>query len=600
MFLLFISFIAGVLTVLAPCILPLLPVIVGRSLTDPTVSRRRAFVVILSLGLSVVVFTLILKVSTLFLNVPQSFWTWLSGGIIFVFGLIMIFPGIWESLPFTSAINRKGNEVMMEGYQKNNFWGDVLVGASLGPIFSACSPTYFVILATVLPVKPALGVVYLLVYALGLCLSLLVVVLAGQHLMKRLNLAADSHGWFKKIFGIIFILVALAIVTGFDKKLQISILNSGFFDVTKVEQKLLGSNESTTPASSTESADNTAPEDNSAAPAAPGNPVSATTPIPGEKFPTPAEKAAKYQPAPDIIDPTGFINTGGQPISISEFKGKKVVLVDIWTYSCINCLRTLPYVESWYDKYKDQGLQIIGLHDPEFSFEHVLANVEDAVARLGVKYPVVLDNDFATWKAFGNQYWPREYLIDMDGYIVHDHAGEGDYDDTEKAIQDALRELHARTGSAAPMPTGVVNPSGTIPVDFNKVGSPETYFGSERNVYLANGKQSKDGTQSLDVPASISGNSLYLGGQWNFVSEYAENDGGGEIVYKYNAKNVYMVASSDQGADVDVYLDGVFYKTIHIQDQKLYDIIDGADYGIHTLKIDIKSPGLKAYTFTFG
>lgn len=239
MVLLIISFIAGVLTVLAPCILPLLPVVVGRSLSDARVSRRRVFVIILSLGASVILFTLLLKATAIFVDIPQDFWKWISGGIIFIFGLVMIFPALWENLSFTSVINRKSNKILMEGYQKDSITGDIIVGASLGPIFSACSPTYFVILATVLPVKPLVGIIYLLTYTLGLCLSLLFVVLVGQRIMIKLGIVADSRGWFKRVMGVIFILVAVAILTGYDKKLQISLLDAGFFDVTKVEQSLL-------------------------------------------------------------------------------------------------------------------------------------------------------------------------------------------------------------------------------------------------------------------------------------------------------------------------------------------------------------------------
>ncbi len=587
MLLLAISFIAGALTVLAPCILPLLPVIVGRSLTDPTVSRRRALVVILSLGISVVLFTLILKVSTLFLNVPQNFWTWLSGSIIFIFGLIMIFPSLWESLPFTSSINRKSNVVLMQGYQKNNFWGDVAVGASLGPIFSACSPTYFVILATVLPVKPLTGIIYLLVYALGLCLSLLLVVLAGQRLMKKLNLAADSHGWFKKIFGIIFILVAVAIVTGYDKKFQISILNSGFLDVTKIEQKLLDQDAKTnSPSAPTENTtDSSAPKEKKAK---------------SQNFLTIAEKSKKFPLAPDISTPDGFINTNGKPITVGEFKGKKVVLLDIWTYSCINCQRTIPYLNEWYKKYEDKGLVIIGLQTPEFSFERIQKNVENAVENFGIKYPVVLDNDFSTWQAYKNQYWPRKYLIDIDGYIVYDHAGEGEYDVTELKIQNALAERNQRLGIESKMPEGIVNPTDKVIVEQGKIRSPEVYFGSARNEYLANGKQGVAGSQTLTAPEAIKSNQLYLGGEWLFAPEYSQNEGDGKILFKYNAKNVYMVASSTSGADIEVYVDEKLINTIFIKDEKLYNIVKGADYGEHTLKIKIKKPGLKAFTFTFG
>ncbi len=239
MTLLIISFIAGVLTILAPCILPLLPVIVGRSISDGTVSKRRVFIITFSLGASVILFTLLLKASTLLIDIPEDFWKWFSGGIILIFGLILLFPGLWEKLSFTGIISRKSNQLLTKGYQKDSVWGDVIVGASLGPIFSACSPTYFVILATVLPASFALGLLYLFAYAAGLSTSLLLVALVGQRIMVRLGIVADPHGWFKRIMGIIFVLVAIFIISGYDKKIQIAILDSGFWDVGKIEQSLL-------------------------------------------------------------------------------------------------------------------------------------------------------------------------------------------------------------------------------------------------------------------------------------------------------------------------------------------------------------------------
>ncbi len=239
MTLLIISFIAGVLTILAPCILPLLPVIVGRSISDGTVSKRRVFVITLSLGVSIIIFTLLLKATTLFIDIPEDFWKWFSGGIILIFGLILLFPQLWEKLSFTGAISRKSNQLLTKGYKKDSVWGDVIVGASLGPIFSACSPTYFVILATVLPASFALGLLYLFVYAAGLSIALLLVALLGQRIMVRLGIAADPNGWFKRIMGIIFVLVAVFIISGYDKKAQIAILDAGFFDVGKIELKLL-------------------------------------------------------------------------------------------------------------------------------------------------------------------------------------------------------------------------------------------------------------------------------------------------------------------------------------------------------------------------
>jgi hypothetical protein len=183
---------------------------------------------------------------------------------------------------------------------------------------------------------------------------------------------------------------------------------------------------------------------------------------------------------------------------------------------------------------------------------------------------------------------------------VHDHAGEGDYDVTEKAIQDALAERDARLNVNTFMPIGVVNPANKVTVDTSKLGSPETYFGSGRNEYLANGKQYSNGIQNLTVPENIEENELYLGGSWNFSSEDAEGQGNNTINYKYKAKNVYMVASSEQGIDIGVYIDGKFLKTISIKDETLYTIFSGTDYDEHTLELKVEKAGLKAFTFTFG
>lgn len=588
---LIISFVAGVLTILAPCILPLLPVIVGHSLSDSSVNKRRLFTVILSLGVSIILFTFLLKASTLLIDIPQDFWKWISGGIIFLFGLTMLFPELWEKFTFTGVISRRSNEVLTKGYNKNNILGDIVIGASLGPIFSACSPTYFVILATVLPVSPILGIVYLLAYVLGLCLMLLIVAFVGQGVMSRLGTASDPRGWFKRILGIIFILVAIGIVSGYDKELQIKLLDSGFLDVTKIEQKLLKMDEEKKSLESVDTQVQSTEED-----------VSSVDSIPDSKenFLTVEQKKLKYILAPDITTPDGFVNTNGRPITIKEFRGKKVVLLDIWTYSCINCQRTIPYLNEWYKKYEDEGLVIIGLHTPEFAFERIQKNVEDAVKRFDIKYPVVLDNDFSTWSDYKNQYWPRKYLIDIDGYIVYDHAGEGQYKETEQVIQRALRERNSRLGEKITMISNTVDPANKIIVDSDKIGSPEIYFGAFRNGDLANGKQGIYGIQNLVIPASTLRNKLYLGGDWVFAREYAENTGGGTVFFKYKAKNVYAVASGNNTGEIEIYIDGKYTKTISISSETLYQIVEGTDYQEHTLELKIKTPGVKMFTFTFG
>ena len=586
MILLLISFIAGILTVLAPCVLPLLPVIVGGSLT--TGSHRRAYTICLALGASVIVFTLLLKASTVFINIPQSFWEWFSGGILILFGIVMIFPRLWDNLGFVNLMNRSSNKALATGYQKNSIWGDMVMGAALGPVFSSCSPTYFVILATVLPASFGMGFLDLLVYAIGLSGFLFIIALAGQKLVDKLGVAINPEGWFRKGIGILFVVVGFGVLTGVEANLEAWLLNNGF-DLTFIEQRLLG-----------------APQ-GSSVPSSVG--VSATSsPM------TVAEKALVYQKSPELTSIDGYINTGGAPITIAGYKGKDVVLVDFWTYSCINCQREIPYLEAWYKKYSGEGLVIIGVSTPEFAFEHLESNVQNAVQQFGITYPVVLDNEYGTWNAFGNEYWPNAYLVDIDGYIVYNHAGEGDYDQTEAAIQKALAERAARLNVAGAIPTGTTVPTGVVTVDDAKLGSPETYFGSARNEFLGNGTQGQNGPQTLTIPANLSGNTLYLGGVWNFADEYASNQAAGaKIQYIYDAKNVYFVAAAGsapvtlkitrdggeslgaaRGADVDAQGDVI------ISADRLYQLVGDSDYGVHTLEIQVETPGLQAYTFTFG
>ena len=322
------------------------------------------------------------------------------------------------------------------------------------------------------------------------------------------------------------------------------------------------------------------------------------------------EKSLRYPPAVEIVPGGQFINS--QPFKLQDLIGKKVILVDFWTYTCINCLRTLPYLEAWNAKYKDQGLVIVGVHSPEFDFEKDYNNVLDAVKRLGVKYPVVQDNDRATWDAYQNQYWPHEYLVDIDGYIVHDKIGEGGYDESEREIQAALKERDQALGLPDTVPLGIVNPADTIAVNPTEALSPETYFGAGRNEYLGNGTKGAIGKQQLSLPATIKENNLYLDGAWNFQNEFAKNTAAGaKIVYKYNAKNVYFVGRASTAVKITVLLDGKPVGqergadvsadgTVMIKENRLYKLIQDSDYNEHTLEIIINDPGIEAYTFTFG
>ena len=323
-----------------------------------------------------------------------------------------------------------------------------------------------------------------------------------------------------------------------------------------------------------------------------------------------AANSLLYPKAMEFVSPDGYINTPATTtLSYLINNEHDVVLVDFWTYSCINCQRTIPYLEAWYQKYKDYGLVIVGVHSPEFEFEKVLANVQAAVQKFGITYPVVMDSNMGTWDAYHNEYWPAEYLIDTDGLIRENNIGEGNYAETEQNIQKLLNERNKTLGLTTPIPTGLVNINETI-----QAGSPETYFGYARNEYLGNGEQQTPGTQTLTAPAASAAmlNTLYLGGTWNFQSEYAENtSANATITYHYSAKDVYIVASSEKGATLTIMVDGKPISTdkgadvdangqVHVQASRLYTLIQSQTQEEHTIEIKVSGAGLDAYTFTFG
>ncbi len=572
MFLLALSFLAGILSVFAACVLPLLPVIVGGSLTTGG-SRRRMYIIVLSLAISIVLFTLILKASTLFIDIPEAFWRYFSGIIIIALGIFTVYPNLWVSVPGINALNRSSNRLLSEGYQRGGTLGDVTMGVALGPVFASCSPTYFLILATVLPAQPILGFVYLVTYAIGLSLALLLIAILGERLTQRVGVSLSPDGYFFKSIGIILIVVGILIASGAMKKVETWFVERGL-DATFIELKLLGADSERS--SQSVSTDMT--------------------------FVDPETKRFMYKAAPELVAPAGYLNTGNKPILIGQYRGDKVVLIDIWTYSCINCQRTLPYITKWYETYKQMGLEIVGVHTPEFAFEKNVKNVEKAIAQWGITYPVILDNEFKTWTAFGNQYWPRKYLIDIDGYIIYDHIGEGGYEETEAAIQRALAERAVRLGLIASSTSSV---SGTVVAETpdRRVGSPEIYFGAWRNDLFGNGVAKQQGRQSLPLPKPmpLKKNVLYMYGEWDIAYEYAKNAAAGaEITFKYDAKNVYMVARADKPVRVEIYVDGVRTQAFDIQEDRLYDVVRGSEYAEHVLDIKILDSGLEIYTFTFG
>lgn len=324
-------------------------------------------------------------------------------------------------------------------------------------------------------------------------------------------------------------------------------------------------------------------------------------------------KGEIYEQAKEIVAPSGFLNTDG-PITINELIGKKVILIDFWTYSCINCQRTFPYLKAWYEKYKDEGFEIVSIHSPEFEFEKDRANVAKAIERFGLTYPVVQDNDFATWRAYKNRYWPRKYLIDIDGFIVYDHIGEGGYASTEMKIQELLQErMEKLGGDISTVPTGIAEPQNGAPRRLFAPISPEVYFGALRNKALANGLPGKLGAQTFKEPGSRSDEKLYLAGEWNVQGEFAENESSeAKIIYRYQAKDVFMVLSADKPIKVTVLRNGKLLTDdagadvdaegfMIVHEERLYKIVaNSSAVGFQELEFTVETPGLKAFTFTFG
>ena len=311
------------------------------------------------------------------------------------------------------------------------------------------------------------------------------------------------------------------------------------------------------------------------------------------------QKELIYKKAKEIVAPDGYLNIDN--ITIQDSIGKKVILVDFWTYSCINCQRTLPYLNAWYQKYKNNGLIIIGIHTPEFEFEKDYSNVKKAIEKYGVKYPVVQDNKYGTWTAYDNHYWPHKYLIDIDGFIVYDHIGEGSYDQTEQKIQELLQERNQVLKINEDIDKKITNPL-VQKTDFSKIGTPEIYFGYQYQRDQIGNKEGwkPDQTVNYTTSQSIEPNKFYLFGDWLNVNDNMELvSKNGTITLRYFAKNVNLVAGSKTKTEISIKLDGKHYKNIEVSDFDLYNVISEGNYSEHTLEIDAQK-GLMAYTFTFG
>jgi cytochrome c biogenesis protein CcdA/thiol-disulfide isomerase/thioredoxin len=563
-----ISFLAGILTVFSPCVLPVLPVVLGGGVSDVK-NKRRPFIITVSLIVSVILFTLLLKVFSIFINVPPIFWQLLSGVILVGFGLTLLFPKYWDLLQQKLNLDNSSSNLLQKADQKKGIFGEILVGVALGPVFASCSPTYALLLAVVFPGSFLSGLLNLIVYSLGMLVILLPVAIAGRNFIARFKWAVNPQGWFKKLLGIIFIVFGVLIATGMERDLELSLLNNGFINATNLENSFFTNSNAATGSQSI---------------------FNVTTPY----------------PAPEFSGIENWINS--QPLTLAGLKGK-VVLVDFWTYSCINCLRTLPFLEQWNTKYKDAGLVIIGMHAPEFQFEKVLDNVQMAVSKYQITYPVAQDNNYANWTAFNNNSWPAEYFIDKNGNIRHIHLGEGSYSESETVIQKLLNE-----NSSSPV-TGNISDTGDVP-PISPLQTPETYLGYERGANFANAKEfSPDKQINYSGAASLQTDQWALSGDWTIMADgIVSNSDSSILSLEFAAGDVYLVVDPDgAGGSIEVKLD---QKLLGSPDNKGTDVADnaqlkagGADlyHLVHSTsfrngsRLDLKvTKGLKLHAFTFG
>lgn len=568
MFLLLGAFLAGILTVLAPCVLPLLPVIIGGSVKGDSKDKRRPLLIAGSLAVSLVVFTVLLKATTLLINIPPAAITYFSGGIIVILGLATLFPQTYATIIARLGIEHRAQRLLGTGTSsRKQFIGPIITGAALGPVFSSCSPVYGYILATILPAHFATAMAYIISYVLGLSLILLAVGFYGQKLTSRMKFASNPNGYFQRTLAILFILVGILIISGTGTKLQVLVANHTPFKFDNLSSRLIPTQ-------------------------------AGAKGIDNSKL----YNVAAYQ-APEFTGIKSWINSN--PQTLAQLKGK-VVLVDFWTYTCINCIRTLPYVQGWYSHYQKDGLVVVGVEAPEFAYEKIPSNVAAGAKQYGLTYPIAIDGDLATWNAYNNQYWPAEYLIDRSGNIRRQHSGEGEYDQTEQAIRGLLAEK-----SDTKLSSDLVAPVATaLPIDQNQ--TPETYLGTDRaQTYSGSPALGSLPNQTYSFAKDLASSQWSLSGNWHVTGSNITAGSEAKLRINVAAKNVYLVGGAPNPTSVDVSFKGqpisqanaagadVTNSHVTMQMSNLYRIASFKSFNSGIIELNFPS-GVNLNTFTFG
>jgi len=585
---------AGAGTALSPCVLPVLPALLSAGGVG---GRRRPLGIVL--GLSITFTVTIVGVAQVVDGVGLGSDPLRDVAIVvlLVFGAALLVPRLAERIEAPlSRLARFGPRTRGEG-----FWSGMLVGGALGFVYTPCASP---ILAAVISVSAASGktIVIALAYALGSALVLLALTLGGRRLFERVRRAGRGPA-LQRALGAIMVATAIAIATNLDVNfdqfvaqhipdVNLTASLECSETVTKHLHEISGHQRKFAPANGSSSCHGSG----SSVKAAPANASQAT-------LLADARGLRKLGPAPEFMQTQDWFNTPEmKPLSLSALRGH-VVLIDFWTYTCINCIRTLPYLKAWDASYRHDGLTIVGVETPEFAFERDAANVSNAIKQFGLRYPVVQDNEMGTWNAYGNEYWPADYLIDAHGQVRYAAFGEGDYDKTETAIRALLAEAGNQLGGRS-APKDVVVPS--------RQATPETYLGSER----AEGwlQRPKDGVHDYGAPATghLALNEFAYSGTWKIAAQPAEALAHAGIDVEFQAKHVYLVLSS-AGArprQVQVLLDGkpisaadagsdVHDAGVTVRGQRLYTLVSLPHDERHRLSLRF-APGVSGFAFTFG
>ncbi|MEM5343539.1 cytochrome c biogenesis protein DipZ [Paraburkholderia azotifigens] len=604
MLLIVLAYLGGALTILSPCILPVLPFVFARA-DQPFV--RSGLPLLGGMALTFALVATLAAVGGGWVTQANQYGRWIAIVLLGVFGLTLLLPRLADRLmhPLVSAGNRLSELAQADG-QRSRMSSSFLLGIATGLLWAPCAGPILGLVLTGAALRGAsVGTtVLLLAYAAGAATSLAIALLIGGRVFAAMKRSLGAGEWVRRGIGAAMLCGVVAIALGVDTGVLTKVSTVA---TSGIEQHLVDRLSPPKPSSDEATMSANAPALKPAADAAPpaGTMMRASTaaaPLPVEGTLPPLTGAVQWLNSP--------------PLTAEQLRGK-VVLIDFWTYSCINCLRTLPYVKAWSQKYRDMGLVVIGVHAPEFAFERNIDNVKKASHDLGVDYPIAIDNNYAIWRAFGNQYWPAHYFVDAQGRIRHHHFGEGEYEQSEKVIQQLLAE--AGHPEAARVATGLEQHAKGVEAaaDGNDMMSPETYIGYTRaENFMSPGGEAPNRVHAYTAPSSPDVNDWGLAGTWKVGAEHATLAApDGRIVYRFHARDLHLVLGPGAGGKpvhfrvtidgaapgdargTDVSADG----TGVVTEQRLYQLVrQTGNVTDHTFAIEFLDPGVEAYAFTFG